>query len=69
MLQGAARRRKLAARTFAADAARALPHAVVPAGPHRRDEAVEETHHVLRRAQSGGVLHTQSRENKPKLTK
>lgn len=42
--------------TFTADAAWTLPAAFVPAGPHRRDEAVEETHHVLWRAQSCGVL-------------
>lgn len=42
--------------TFTADAAGTLPVAVVPAGPHSRDEAVEETHHVLWRTQSCGVL-------------
>lgn len=42
--------------TFTADAARTLPVAVVPAGPHSRDETVEETHHVLWRTQSCGVL-------------
>lgn len=42
--------------TFAADAARNLPGAFVPAQPDGGDEAVQETHHVLRGTQSRGVL-------------
>lgn len=42
--------------TFAADTARNLPGAFVPAQPDGGDEAVQETHHVLRGTQSRGVL-------------
>ncbi len=53
--------------TFTADAAWALPVAVVPAGPHSRYEAVEETHHVLWRAQSCRVLLRNTKHTYEKL--
>lgn len=43
-------------RTVAAHAARTLAVSFVPAASDRCDEAVQETHHVLRRTQSRGVL-------------
>lgn len=58
-------------RTFTAQAARSLPAGFVPAGSHRRDEAMQETHHVLGGTQRCGVLlrntNTWDQDNRSKV--